>query len=373
MKLANVWMLGILMATCVSNAACAAPTGEEASEEPVDPSLVDDDGVDLGVETFRPGAYTTSAPLQTRTAPYDGDNGTGPDRGASASFGTLSVGGEQGAAGGERPTAMLFERFDVPPSESVVTVSTTVNVTRGFVRVIGALFGYAKGDVTLHFRVKDHTGADVCSRDLILAKTEGALGEHRGDASLGPVTLSCNVDKDADVRRSYRAEVSLSTFREAWGGAWVQSSGGVTVSSIQIRRRMEGGVIVGHQGLCLEPSGFAVVGVPTRLAECTGTAHQKWTRHSSGALVHRSSGLCLDVRETPGHGIQPKLAACTASAPRDSARYTVNSFGNLVHSSGFCVDASWPEGGLEGDFHNTPVILWSCLSHRPGNQVWAIQ
>lgn len=372
MKLANVWMLGILVATCVSSAACAAPT-DEGAEEPVDPSItIDDDGADLGPETFRPSAYTTSAPTQTRTAPYDGDNGTGPGRGASASFGTLSVSGEQGAAGSERPTATIFERFDVPPSESVVTVSTTVNVTRGFVRVVGALFGYAKGEVTLHFRVKDHSGADVCKRDIILAKTEGAAGEHRSDASLGPVTLSCVVNKDADVLRTYRAEVSLSTFREAWGGAWVQSSGGVTVSSIRIQRRMEGGVIVGHQGLCLEPSGFAVNGAPTRLAECLGTAHQKWTRHSSGALVH-SSGFCLDVRETPGHGIQPKLAPCTASSPPSSARYTLNAAGNLVHSSGFCVDASWPEGGLEGDFHNTPVILWSCLSHRPGNQVWAIQ
>lgn len=371
MKLANVWMLGILVATCVSSAACAAPTGEE--EEPVDPSLVDDDGADLGVETFRPGAYTSSTPLQTQTAPYDGDNGTGPDRGASARFGTLSVGGEQAAAGGERPTATLFERFEVPPAESLVTVSTTVNVTRGFVRVIGALFGYAKGDVTLHFRVKDHTGADVCGRDLILAKTEGALGEHRGDASLGPVTLSCVVNKDADVARAYRAEVSLSTFREAWGGAWVQSSASVTVSSVDIRRRVESGIIVGHQGLCLEPSGFAVVGTPTRLAECNGSSHQKWTHHTSGALLHRVSGLCLDVVEGAGHGIQPKLAACTPSAPRASARYTRNAAGNLVHSSGFCVDASWPEGGLAGDFHNTPVILWSCLSHRPGNQVWAVQ
>jgi len=372
MKLANVWMLGILVATCVSSAACAAPTGE-GTEEPIDPSItVDDDGADLGPETLRPGAYTSLAPTQTRTTPYDGDNATGPDRGASARFGTLSVNGEQAVAGGERPTATIFERFDVPPSESVVTVSTTVNVTRGFVRVIGALFGYAKGDVTLHLRVKDHTGADVCGRDLVLAKTEGALGEHRGDASLGPVSVSCVVNKDADVLRSYRAEVSLSTFREAWGGAWVQSSAAATVSSIQIGRRMERGVIVGHQGLCLEPSGSAVVGVPTRLAECLGTAHQKWTRHGSGALVH-SSGLCLDVRETPGHAIQPKLAACTASSPPTSARYTVNAAGNLVHSSGLCVDASWPEGGLAGDFHNTPVILWSCLTHRPGNQVWAIQ
>ncbi|HVJ93515.1 MAG TPA: RICIN domain-containing protein [Labilithrix sp.] len=371
MKLVNVWTRSVLWATCISAAACAAPVEEG---DAIDPSIViGEDDVDLGTETFRESAYTSTVPIQTRTAPYDGDNATGPDRGASARFGTLSVGGEQGAAGSERPTALIFEQFTVPPAESKVVVTTTVNVTRGFVRVVGALFGYAKGDVTLHFRVKDPTGNDVCQRNITLAKTEGAAGEHRGDASLGPLTVSCDFRKDADVAKTYRAEVSLSTFREAWGGAWVQSSGAVTVNSITLGRRIEPGVIVGHQGLCLEPSGFAVPGVPTRLAECVGTAHQKWLRHASGAIVHRSSGLCLDVLETPVHGTQPKLAACNANSPRNSARYTVSSLGVVTHSGGLCLDASWPAGGLSGDFHNTPVILWSCLSHRPGNQLWTFQ
>lgn len=352
----------LLSLTALSGCAVdAAPEGDPSAIEAVDD--------DVDVETFRPGAYTSSAGTVTRRAPFSGSNGTGPGRGATTG-GLMSASGEQGAAGFDRTASTVWSNFEVPPAESRVTVTSTSRVESAFVRVIGALFGYAKGDISLSMRVVDSAGAERCRRDIVLAKTEGALGEHRSDATPGPTSLTCSFDKDAAARGTYRVEVSLGAYREAAGGAWVESAGRAVLESISFGRNVEPGVIVGHLGYCVEPAGAAVVGTPTRLAECSGAASQKWTLSGSGAIVHRSSGLCLDAPASSGEGRQPVLASCNAIFPATSSRFTVGADGLVTHrASSLCLDAAWA-AGIGGGFERTPIQLWACIRPNPGNQVW---
>lgn len=354
----------LLSITSLALTGCAAdtlPDGDPAAVEGVD------DSVDL--DTFRPGAYTSPGGTVTRRAPFSGTNGTGPGRGAHTS-GLISASGEQAAAGFDRTSSTVFSFFEAPPAESRVTVTSTTRVESAFVRVIGALFGYAKGEISLSMRVVDSAGGERCRREIILAKTEGALGEHRSDATAGPTSLTCSFDKDAAARGSFRVEVSLNAFREAAGGAWVQSAGRATLESISFGRNIEPGVLVGHLGYCVEPAGAAVVGTPTRLAECSGAAEQKWIRHSSGAIVHRASGLCLDAPAGSPDGRQPVLARCLAMYPVSSSQFTVGTDGFIVHRpTGKCLDAAW-EAGIGGGYERTPIQLWSCIRPNVGNQLW---
>lgn len=357
-------LVAFLLTASLGTSGCAADARPDAEATAVDGI---EDGVDLN--TFRPGAYTSPAGTVTRRAPFSGSNGTGPDRGANTS-GLLSVSGEQAAGGYDRVAATVFNSFEAPAAESRVTVTSTVAVQSAFVRVVGALFGYAKGEITLTMRVVDPAGGERCRRDIVLAKTEGALGEHRSDASPGPTALTCAFDKDASRRETYRVEASLGTYREAAGGAWVQSAGRATVESISFGRNVEPGVIVGHLGYCVEPAGVAVVGTPTRLAECTGSLQQKWTRQTSGAVVHRASGLCLEAPAGSPDGTQPRLSRCLAMSPVPAAQFTVGTDGFVVHrATGKCLDAAW-EAGIAGGYERTPIQLWSCIRPNVGNQLW---
>jgi hypothetical protein len=388
MNIVNMRTLCVLTSACVLSIGCAAEIEPGDGTAPA----VELQGPQLSPDTYRDRAYTAPGRVMVNRVPYTLDNGIAPDRSASARFGTLFAGGDQVLALAENPVAIILSDFFVPAPEAKAVVTANVIVDPSSVHVVGGLIGYAKGILKLNMRVLGPTGIQLCARDVTLAQTEGAAGDHYGNASTGPLALSCVVQKQAGPASNHRVEVSLSASHEAWGAASVSLRGAVRLSSVVWDAAVEPRVIVGHQGLCLEPvvtlpSGAAVAGSTLRVGECVGRVEQGF-RLLSGDITHIASSLtlpaplgpisginnlCISAPATATAGTQPQLVSCSVFTPRPQTQFTPDGFGRVRHNaSGRCLEALRPTGGgLASDFHSAPIVLADC--NRAQNQVWAIQ
>lgn len=372
MKSSTLGTLAVLVTSCALSIGCAAQTDPDAAPADLD-SMVGDENGGVETNTYRPGAYTQAMPIVENRAPFSGDFGTGPGFGADSRFGLLSAGGDSAVAGNHGPTAIVFSFFSAPPAESAITTEASVDIESARARVIGTLFGFGKSHVEAKLRVVDMTtNTAVCeSPTTILTGTEGALGEHNGGPPPASIVLSCSFAKDAGSTRFCRSDVFLTSYYEAWGGAWAEAHATAYLRSVRWRRSVEADRFIGHQGYCVEPSGLAVAGASVRLVECESRASQRWDRYASGAIRHIASGLCLDVGDAPAvDGTLLRLAACTPTAPRAQARFTGDIERFLSAANGKCLTARAPTVGT--DYLNSPIVLSTCLSARPAFQNFAI-
>ncbi|WP_181805412.1 RICIN domain-containing protein [Streptomyces shenzhenensis] len=121
------------------------------------------------------------------------------------------------------------------------------------------------------------------------------------------------------------------------------------------------GLVGVGSGRCLDHPGTSTTpGTQVDIADCDGSADQKWTYTSGSTLT--ANGLCLDAKNgSTATGTPVILWTCTGS---DNQQWTFHSDGTVRGvRSGLCLDVSGGSGA-----NGSPVILWTCTAS--GNQRW---
>jgi hypothetical protein len=123
--------------------------------------------------------------------------------------------------------------------------------------------------------------------------------------------------------------------------------------------------IKGLGGMCLSADGFSN-GARVRLAECNGSAQQKFTYHQDRSLRTRDpwtgAERCLDADTTTGlaNGTIVQLWDCNGQPQQ---RWTIGAIGSIqaYDNSPFCLDADTHDlNQFTGENGKTSLQLWMC-------------
>lgn len=205
-----------------------------------------------------------------------------------------------------------------------------------------------------------HTFAVDWSPNAITWSVDGTVYQRRTPADLG--------GKQWVFNKPFFLILNLAV-----GGYWPGDPNGSTVFPQQLlvdyvrvstdSGQPGGGPITGTGGKCVDVAGAGTAnGTPVQLYDCNGSAAQRWSVGTDGAI--RALGKCLDVASGgTADGTPVQLWDCNGSAAQ---RWAVPAAQDIVNpQANKCLDAS---GGSSAN--GTRLQIWTCTG--AANQKWTV-
>ncbi|CAE6479788.1 unnamed protein product [Rhizoctonia solani] len=118
-----------------------------------------------------------------------------------------------------------------------------------------------------------------------------------------------------------------------------------------------------NAGKCLDAENRD--GAPVKIADCNGSANQKWSFGSKSHVVKIHGNKCLDVKDgVNADGTKLQIWTCNESSQNQKFWYSFWDYTLSWEGKGKCVDL--PSGNLS---NGNVAQVWGCSKENP-NQIW---